>query len=214
MDIYMGRLNWTEVAYDVSSVVSSMNSWWMEPMIIRRWQINNHVHKLVASLLDLVQHSCHTRIIRNIFGFVFNGVLTNLTKHEFIESIWSSFDAVDSAVLGVDLATSKDASIARGAHRFRVLFVSKGSSSVLQVSGKEFGECCIVSEIFFLNFAHIDAVELGKASIHQVSDRVWHVDRAAEASEPWDDSCGRDDVLERLVLLQCLVDWVEREPSS
>jgi len=99
--------------------------------------------------------------------------LSPIAKHELIEAIRSALDAVDSAELRVDFSASENSTIARRAHGFGVLWFAHSSDAFFQMSGEEFSESLIVTEIWMLNFFHVDAIEFCEASIEDISERKW-----------------------------------------
>jgi len=71
-----------------------------------------------------------------------------------------------------------------------------------------------MSEVWVLNLLHVDSVHIGKWSVHEVSHWVWNIEGADESCESWSQSGNGYDVLDVFILLQYLVNWIERVPPG
>lgn len=134
-------------------------------------------------------------------------------KHEFIESVGSALDAVDGAELGVNLATGQDSAVAGGAHVEGIVWIADSSGSSLESSREELCECLIFSEVWLRNLSHVNPVEFGETTIEDVSERPGQPKRAQETCEPGASSGEGHDVLDIVVLLEDLIERVNRIPS-
>ena len=135
------------------------------------------------------------------------------TKHELIESVGSTLDAVDGAELGVDLATGEDRAIAGGAHVEGIVWITDSPGSSLEVSREELRECLIMPEVWLRDLFHVDSVEFGEAAIEDVSEGPGQSKGAQETCDPGASSSEGHDVLDVVVLLEDLIERVNGIPS-
>lgn len=82
------------------------------------------------------------------------------------------------------------------------------------MSGEEKCKSLIVSKIWILNLTHVNSVNLGESTVHDVSEGFWDPHGADIACDSRGDSGHRDDVLDRLVFLEGFVNGIKREPSG
>mmetsp|Transcript_12921 Transcript_12921/g.21866 ORF Transcript_12921/g.21866 Transcript_12921/m.21866 type:complete len:268 (-) Transcript_12921:516-1319(-) len=196
-------------------VVSGVQAGGVESVVVGGREVDDHPVELVASLLDLLNHGGDLGVVGDFFGGLLLVLIVALhAKHELVEAVRPSLDAVNGAVLGVNDAAGEHFSIARGAHAQLVLGLEDGPGSGLEPTREEFGEGLVVAEVGVLNLAHVDLVELGVGSVDDVSHEDGEVERAAEAGHPGDDAGDRYHVLDGVVLLEHLVDRVDAVPGG
>lgn len=181
--VHMGWLDWGKISDDVSTVVTRVNGWRVESMVVSWGQVDNHVVEMVTSLLDRLEHFCNTFVVKSLLIVVSDLVITTETEHELVKSVGSSLDTVDGTELRVDLSTSEDGSIAWRTHALFVLWLVNGSDSILEVASEELGEGWVGSEIWLDDFLHVDTIHSSKATVHDVSHEDWELERADEAGE-------------------------------
>jgi len=67
VNVYVTWLYWTQISYNVSTVITRVHCWRMETMIVCWRQIDYHVVKLITTTLDFFKHSSNLSIHRNFF---------------------------------------------------------------------------------------------------------------------------------------------------
>ncbi len=90
----------------------------MKTMVVAGWEINNQVLKLVASIFNSFEQSLYTTVITTYFidsaSAILITVVSNHSHHEFVQTVWTSFDAVNGAISAVNSAWSQNGAIAGG----------------------------------------------------------------------------------------------------
>lgn len=158
-------LHWREVSRNVSSEASCVNSRRVETVIITRWEVDDHIRKLVATILNSLQQSFNTRVISAYFtdsaSAVLISVVTNHTHHEFVKTVRTAFDAVDRAVSAVYSARGQNSPIAGRAKRERITLIVYLTRAWFESSCEKVSESSVfrILSCCFLNLNSINKTE-------------------------------------------------------
>ena len=100
----------------MSSETSCVDSRRVEAVIITRGEVNNHVRKQVATILNSLKQSFDTWVVSAYFinstSTVLVSVVANHTHHEFVEPVRTAFNAVYGAVSAVNCTKGQNSAIA------------------------------------------------------------------------------------------------------
>jgi len=214
VNVNVCRFYGAQVANDVASVIAGVDGGRVEAVVVSRREVNDHVEELVASGLNFLEHGGHLGVVCSLVDLVFVDGITLDAEHELVETIAPALYAVNSAELGVDLAASQNCSIAWRAHADVTIWLTDFSNSSLKVTSEELGKGLVVTEVRVFDLLHVDAVGLRKSSVHDISKRVWDIQRTDPAGKSRDIPCNGDNVLGIVVLLGCLVDGIQRVPGG
>ena len=210
MLVNVGWLHGGQVASDVASVVTLMDGWAVESMVVTWGEVDDHVVKLVALSINSVDESLDLRVVLAAsdlgceVGFIHG--ITDEAAHELIKTVGAALDTVDGAVTGADLADGKDAAVTGGADRCSVFLVCNDTCSGLEGSREEVGEGGVLLKSIADSLIDLDSVDMGEETEHGASEAGQDVELADVASEARLQASDRDEKAEVLKLLEDLVE--------
>ena len=81
------------------------------------------------------------------------------------------------------------------------------------MSGEEQSEGLVMPKVWVFNFAHVNAIDFGKRSVHDISEWLWNPQRANVSGDPRGNSSHGHNVFDLLVLFQGFVNLISAIPG-